>query len=158
VDAEGICAVANPLIRETIVTFTDAEKRPEEVAALIAGGQPHWVATDAAGQVLGFATHFPFRGGPGYRFTREHTVMLAAGARGRGLGRALMAALEPDAAAAGTRTLWAGVTAENAGARAFHAALGYAEAARLAEVGWKFGRWHDLVLMRKALSPPGEGR
>ena len=45
----------------------------------------------------------------------------------------------------------AGISAENLAGIGFHAAIGYAEVARLAEVGWKFGRWYDLVLMQKFL-------
>jgi phosphinothricin acetyltransferase len=155
-DAAAICALANPVIRDTTITFTTEPRREEAVAALVAA-QPHWVA-EAGGGVVGFATHFPFRAGPGYAFTREHSVMLAPGARGRGLGRALMAAVEADAAAQGIHTLWAGISAENAPACAFHAALGFAETARLPQVGRKFGRWIDLILMHKVLSdagPPG---
>jgi phosphinothricin acetyltransferase len=81
----------------------------------------------------------------------KHTVIVAPQARGRDVGRTLMAAVE-DHARAGARTILAGVSAENAPGVAFHAALGYRTVARLPEVGWKFGRWIDLVLMQKTLA------
>ena len=88
----------------------------------------------------------------GYRRTLEHTIILGPGARGRGLGRGLMAAIEEQARAGGGHTIYAGVSAANPGGRAFHAAIGYVELAVLPEAGFKFGRWIDLVLMRKILS------
>ena len=62
-----------------------------------------------------------------------------------------MAALEDHAKAAGVHSLWAGVSAENSAGIAFHRSVGFAEVARLPEVGHKFGRWMDLVLMQKIL-------
>lgn len=152
-DCAAIAAIWNPIIRETPITFTTAEKTPEGLAAWIAGKAaadlPFLVATD--GGLLGFATYGPFRAGPGYARTMEHTVILGPAARGRGVGRALMAVVERHAAARGVHSMIAGVSGENAGGRAFHAAIGYAEIAVLPEVGWKFGRWMDLVLMQKRL-------
>ena len=155
-DAGAIAALHNPFIRDTIVTFTDRERNAPEVAALIEGGQRHWLA-ELAGRPVGFATFFQFRKGPGYARTFEHTVLLAPEGRGQGGGRALLGAVEAGARAAGGHSLFAGVSAENAAGVAFHAAAGFREVARLPEVGWKFGRYHDLVLMQKVLSPGAGG-
>lgn len=153
-DIPGILAIWNPVIRDTVVTFNSAQKSPEDLARMIAdrnaAGHAFLVADDGAG-VAGFATYSQFRGGVGYARTMEHTVILAPGAGGRGLGRALMAGIEDHARAGGAGSMFAGVSAENPEGRAFHAAIGYAEVAVLSRVGFKFGRWFDLVLMQKFL-------
>ena len=149
-DAEAVAAIWNRAIRETTVTFNPVEKPVEEVAALIAEGRTFvWVTPEGA--VAGFARWFQFRGGAGYRHTAEHTVMLSEAARGQGAGRGLMEAIFRDARAAGIHTIFAGCSAENPGAVTFHAAMGFARVATLPEVGFKFGRWIDLVLMQKRL-------
>ncbi len=48
-------------------------------------------------------------------------------------------------------SLWAGISSENPAAIPFHSSLGFVEIARLPQVGYKFGRWMDLVLMQKML-------
>jgi phosphinothricin acetyltransferase len=149
-DAPAIAAIWNHHIRTGTVTFLPDEKSEAEVAALIAGPDPVFVAERAG--VAGFARHFPFRAGRGYAATREHTILLAPAApRGQGLGRALIEAVIADAAAGGAHSLWAGISGENADGRAFHAAMGFAVMAVLPEVGHKFGRWLDLVLMMRRL-------
>jgi len=148
-DAPEIVQIWNSVIRDTIATFTTAEKSPADVADAIAR-QPFFVARDGA-QIAGFATYTQFRGGPGYAHTMEHTIHIADGMRGRGHGRDLLTHLETHARAAGVHTIFAGISGENRDGIAFHKAQGYAEAARLAQVGRKFGRWHDLVLMQKFL-------
>lgn len=153
-DCAAIAAIWNPLIRDTAVTFTTVEKTPEGLAATLpekaAAGHAFLVA-EAGVEILGFATYGPFRVGPGYARTMEHTIILAPRARGQGLGRALMARLEAGAQAAGVNSLIAGVSGANPDGRAFHAAIGYQVVAVLPQVGWKLGRWHDLVLMQKFL-------
>lgn len=153
-DAEAICAIFNPVIRDTTVTFTTLEKTPQGMAELIAkkadDGHVALVA-EIDGSLAGFAHTFQFRNGPGYRFAAEHSIVLAPAAQGRGIGLTLMQALMREAAEKGLHTLWAGVSGENPRAVAFHVALGFEVTATLREVGWKFDRWIDLTLMRKAL-------
>lgn len=152
--AGGIAAVWNPVIRETAITFNATEKNENELVRMIVSrndaGHGFFVAEDA-GEVVGFSTYSQFRGGVGYARAMEHTIVLAAGARGRGLGRELMLAVEDHARKRDVHSMIAGVSAENEDGIAFHVKLGYAEVARVPEVGFKFGRWMDLVLMQKFL-------
>ncbi len=153
-DVPRLMAFWNPQIRETAMTFTTIEKTEVMLAAEIAAcaeeGRAFLVA-ETGGDVIGVATWFPFRKGPGYAHSAEHTIVLAPEAQGRGAGRALMAALEEHVREQGVHVLVAGVTGENTRAIAFHEALGFAEVGRMAEVGRKFGRWMDLVLLQKIL-------
>jgi len=151
-DADAIAAIQNPVIRDTAITFNSQEKTPDEIVAAIHELPCFLVAVDD-GRILGFVSYLPFRRGVGYARTMEHTILLSPEARGRGAGRALMTAAEDHARRAGVGSLWAGVGGENPDGVAFHARLGFEEVARLPKVGFKFGRWMDLVLMRKWLEP-----
>ncbi|WP_341368807.1 N-acetyltransferase family protein [Yoonia sp. BS5-3] len=147
-DAPQIAAIWNTVIRDTVITFNTVEKSDDEVGSLITQDTLVW---EAAGQVMGFARFFPFRGGPGYRHTAEHTIMLHADARGRGGGKALLVALCDMARSKDIRMMIAGCSAECPAAIGFHAACGFETVATMPEVGFKFGRWIDLVLMQKRL-------
>jgi phosphinothricin acetyltransferase len=155
-DAAAICAIWNPVIRDTEITFNAVEKTPADIVQMLAdkaaAGHGFLVAEDdETGALSGFATYGQFRGGVGYRFTMEHTIVLGPGGHGRGIGRALMAAIEDHARAGGAHSMFAGVSSGNPAGVAFHAALGYRQIAVLNEVGFKFGRWFDLHLMQKML-------
>lgn len=152
-DIPAILALWNPFIRDTLVTFSSEQKTAESLTALIAArrlaGQEFFLAE--AEQVLGFVTYGQFRGGNGYAHAMEHTIILAPVASGKGVGRALMAHMENHARAGGAHTLFAGVSSGNPDGAAFHARIGFKEIARIPEVGRKFDRWWDLIVMQKFL-------
>ena len=154
-DASAITGIWNPEIRGTAITFDSVERTDADIAAMIvsrsAAGHAFLVAESPDRECLGFATYFQFRGGIGYARTMEHTIILAPSARGKGLGRELMTAVEDHARAGGAHSIFAGVSSGNPTGLAFHARLGFVEAAILREVGWKFDQWFDLHLMRKML-------
>ncbi len=153
-DAEAVAALWNALIRDTTVTFTSKEKTLPEVADTIAGRHRDgftFLVAEHGGLVAGFASYAQFRGGDGYARCMEHSIHLEPLARGQGLGRALMQAIEAHARARGSHSMIAGVSGENAAGIAFHAALGYRNIATVPESGFKFGRWLNLVLMQKFL-------
>lgn len=153
-DAAHICAIWNPIIRDTLITFTTVEKTPDMIAQMLdnqrQNGWPFLVAAQDQ-TLLGFASYGPFRGGPGYTQTMEHSINLAPQARGHGTGTALMQALETHAKTAGIHSLIAGVSAANPAAIAFHTTCGFAPIATLPQVGRKFDQWLDLVLLQKLL-------
>lgn len=153
-DHAAIAAIWNPLIRETTVTFHSVERDAGAVGAYVdqrrGAGREVWAAVEGQA-VLGFASYDQFRSGNGYAHAMEHTVILAPAAWGRGVGRALMQAVEAHAAVRGAHVMIAAVDADNAAGRAFHAALGYVQTGYMPETGRKFGRWLDLVLMQKVI-------
>lgn len=150
-DADDICAIWNPLIAQTTTTFTTELKTAERISADINTRNGAFFVAERNGEIIGFATYFAFRGGPGYARTKEHSINLAPSARGCGAGRALMQALEAHAFKEGVHSLWAGISAENLDGIAFHDRMGFAHIACLSEVGFKFDRWMDLILMQKIL-------
>lgn len=153
-DSAAIAAFWNPIIRETSVTFNSIEKTPEDITQMVLdkaeAGHGFLVAV-LDNRVVGFATYGQFRAGIGYAHTMEHTVILSPNGRGRGIGRALVTAIEDHARGAGAHSIFAGVSMENPDAVAFHLKLGYSDGIVLPKVGFKFGRWMDLKLMQKFL-------
>lgn len=153
-DASAIAAIWNPLIRDSAITFTSAERSGAEIAAMMAerrGRGLPWLVAETENGLAGFATFAPFRNGPGYARTMEHTIVLAEAATRRGLGARLLAGLVEAARPLEVHSLVAGISAENPRALAFHAAQGFREAGRVTQAGFKFGRWIDLVLMQRML-------
>ncbi|MDG1738088.1 MAG: GNAT family N-acetyltransferase [Paracoccaceae bacterium] len=150
-DADAIAEIWNAIIRTSARTFTTAEKTTEGIAADIRDSKEAFIIAEIDGEIIGFATYFSFRSGPGYAFTKEHSVNLDQRAWGKGVGRALMDRLELIAKADGVHSLIAGVSGENPDGVAFHKAIGFEEVAQIPSVGRKFERWMDLILLQKFL-------
>lgn len=119
--------------------------------AIRARGLPCVVA-EIDGRIAGYAYAGPYRPRPGYRFTVEDSVYVAASARGRGLGRLLLDAVIEHATAAGMRQMIAiiGDSAHTASIR-LHERAGFRHVGTLEGVGFKFDRWLDTVLMQRPL-------
>ncbi len=132
--------------------------------AVLSGGYPYLVATDAAGTVLGYAYASAYRARPAYRFAVENSIYVRPGGTRGGVGRALLAALVTRCEEAGFRLMVAVIgDSANAGSIGLHGACGFSPAGVLPAVGWKHGRWVDSVLMTRPLgqadqAPPPEGR
>ncbi len=114
-------------------------------------GFPVLVAQLEDGRVIGFASYGEFRPRAGYRHTSEHSLYVDADVRGRGIGKALLAALIERAEAGGVHVLIGGIAADNEVSIRLHERFGFTTTGHLREVGRKFDRWLDLVFMQKIL-------
>jgi L-amino acid N-acyltransferase len=155
-DIPAILSIWNPAIRDTLITFNAQEKSADDLRQTLTekerGGHAFLIAETQDSGILGFATYGQFRAGVGYARAMEHTIMLRTDARGRGIGRALMGCIEDHARKGGAHVMLAGVSGGNPEGQRFHAAIGYDLVHVIPEVGWKFGRFWDLVLMQKFLT------
>lgn len=113
---------------------------------------PYLVAVDGQDRILGFAYANWFKPRPAYRFSAEDSIYVLDAARGQGVGRLLLDALSRECEAAGVRKLLAVIgDSANTGSIGVHRAAGFEPAGTLRSMGWKFGRWLDIVLMEKTL-------
>ncbi|WP_439597515.1 GNAT family N-acetyltransferase [Falsiroseomonas sp.] len=153
-DLPAILALINQAIAETTAVWhlqpETLETRQAWFAARRAAGLPVLVAR-RGDAVRGFASYGPFRPFAGYDATVEHSVYVDPAAHRQGIGAQLLAALEAEARAQGRHVMVGAVEAGNAASIALHLRAGFVETGRMLEVGRKFGRWLDLVLLQKRL-------
>jgi phosphinothricin acetyltransferase len=105
----------------------------------------------AEGSASGYASYGDWRPFDGYRYTVEHSIYVAASARGQGIGATLLAALIARARQGGKHIMLGGIEAGNEASLALHRRFGFLETGRMPEVGQKFGKWLDLVFMQLKL-------
>ena len=150
-----ILEITNEAIANTTAIWSSAPETLEERGAWFAQRRarnfPVLVAVDAAGGVLGYGSFGDFRMRDGYRRTVEHSVYVDVTQRRHGLGRALLEALIERAQGLGLHAMIGGIEAGNEPSLRLHRQLGFVETGRLPQVGYKFGRWLDLVFMQRML-------
>lgn len=157
-DLEAITRIYARNVLEGTGTFEEEPPGIDEIAArradVIARGLP-WLVAEEAGAVLGYAYAAPYRLRSAYRFALEDSIYLLPEAGGHGTGARLLEVLLDRMAAAGARQVVAviGDSANHASVR-LHARAGFQPAGVLKAVGFKFGRWLDVVLMQL---PLGDG-
>ncbi|MBR0729619.1 N-acetyltransferase [Bradyrhizobium japonicum] len=154
-DAEDILAIYNYAAINTTAVWTDGpadlDSRREWMRARQAAGYPVLVAMKGR-DLVGFASFGDFRPFPGYRHTVENSVYVGEQHHRLGVGRSLMAALIERATTLNKHTMVAAIETSNSASTGLHASFGFTEVGRMPEVGCKFGRWLDMVLMQKRLS------
>ncbi len=116
--------------------------------------EPRLVAVDEAGHILGWAAASRVSARAVYRGVIEHSIYIAAEARGRGVGHLLLADFLAAADEAGFWTIQASIFPENVASLRLHAAAGFREVGRReriarAQLGPQAGRWRDTVLIER---------
>ena len=156
-DFAAITAIYGDHVRTGTATF---EIEPPDLPEMlrrwreVTGRGLHYLVATLGDEVAGYAYADAYRPRPAYRYTVEDSIYIRRDCVGNGIGRSLLDALIADCESAGARQMIAviGDSANTASIRV-HAATGFAPIGVLPDVGWKFGRWLDVVLMQRRLGP-----
>ena len=152
-DDEAIRAIYNTEVTGSTVTF--------DMVARDAAAQRRWldehsgaypaVVAEDEGRVAGFGSLTPYRSRPAYSTTVEDSVYVDADWRGRGVGTQILSELVRLAEAHGFHAVMARIVGGHEASIALHRSCGFAMVGVEREVGRKFGRWLDVVLMQRLL-------
>jgi len=152
-DASEIAAILNALLATTTIEWTSTPRTADDVLEWLGAHEVVLVGEDR-GEIVGVAAFGWFRDvvkWPGYRFTVENTIHVREDRWSSGVARAMMEALLEKARATGKHVMIAAVDGANEPSIRLHERLGFAEVARMPEVGAKFGEWLDLVMLQITL-------
>lgn len=155
-DRPAIDAIYAHYVRTSTCTFAESVESDDARAAWFEAHGPRHPITvlEADGEVLGWASLSPWKSRSAYRHSVELSIYVRHDSLHRGLGRELMADLIARAESLGYRALIGGVTSEQTASLRLHERFGFESVARFRDVGFKFGRWLDVVYLERLLSGP----
>jgi L-amino acid N-acyltransferase YncA len=155
-DADAIARIYAHYVRTSLATFEEEPPQSAEMRRRIENvqraGLPWRVTADITGTVTAYAYATLYRTRSAYRYTLENSVYVAADHHREGLGSALMRDVIDRCAQLGYRQMLAVIgDSANAASIGLHERLGFRLIAVHPDIGFKFGRWVDVVHMQLAL-------
>jgi L-amino acid N-acyltransferase YncA len=158
-DLPAITEIYDHAVRYGTATFElippDLAEMTRRFGVLTDGGYPYLVAV-LDGRVVGYAYAGAYRPRPAYRFTVENSVYLQPAIHRRGIGRQLLQRLIAESEARGYRQMIAVIgDSANAGSIGVHTRCGFQMIGTHPNVGFKFNRWLDTVMMQLPLGDGG---
>jgi len=155
-DFDAIAAITNHYIATSAIHFGYEPVSAAELRASWVTHPKHPYLVDDRGGIVAYAKAGPWRERAAYAWTAEVGIYVADGARGRGIGLPLYAALLDACTAAGFRSAVAGITMPNDASVALHARLGFESVGTFRDAGWKNDAWHAVAFFQKMLSASSE--
>ncbi len=152
-DAEAIRAIYNLEVEHTTHTFDMVRRTPDDQLRWIdahSGAHPAVVA-EVDGVVVGFGSLTPYRPRPAYSTSVENSVYVHQGRRSSGIGRALLEELVRSGQTYGFHAMFARIVGGHTASIRLHEACGFEVVGHEREVGRKFNRWLDVVVMQRML-------
>jgi phosphinothricin acetyltransferase len=161
-DAAAIAAIYGHHVVHGAGTFEEEAPSPGDIAvrmqSVLDKGFP-WLVVEDQGRVVAYAYAGPYHQRSAYRYTAEDSVYVADEERGKGYGRAALAAVIDACEAMGLHRLVAVIgDSQNEGSIALHRSLGFSFCGALPSVGYKAGQWLDVVFMQLPLNGGDEGQ
>jgi phosphinothricin acetyltransferase len=153
-DVPAILSIYNDVVTNTTAIYdqhpSTLEARRAWFGERTGKGFPVLVA-EHDGAVAGFSTFGEWRSRWGYRYTVEHSVHVRADVRGRGIGRALLEALFPRAAAMGMHMMIGHIDSAATASIRLHEKLGFTRIGTFSEVGKLHDGWLSVVAMQRSM-------
>ena len=154
-DGAALAAIYAPAVESQATSFEleppDAAEMGRRVAAV--GAKTPWLACVHRGAVIGYAYGAQHRDRAAYAWSAEVSAYVHANAQRAGVGKALYASLFAVLSLQGFRSAYAGITLPNAASVRFHESVGFTPVGVYHDIGYKFGRWHDVAWFERALGP-----
>ena len=154
-DGEAIRAIYNLEVATATVTFDLVARTAEQQSAWLAsrsGAHVALVAIGDDGEIVGFGSLSPYRDRPAYRTSVEDSVYVRRDRQGLGVGTLLLSSLLDAATASGFHAVFARVVGGHEASIRLHRGHGFDVVGTEREVGRKFGRWLDVVLLQTLLA------
>ncbi|MBI2844031.1 MAG: N-acetyltransferase [Armatimonadetes bacterium] len=150
-DAAAIAEIYNCAIRSTTATFDTEEKSVDDRLRWLAehGDRYPVIVAVVDGRVVGWGSLSPYGERPAWRFTVENAVYVSPDFQGRGAGRAILRRLTELAKGLRYHAVIAQVVEGNEASLRLHESLGFETVGVLKQVGYKFDRWLDVILMER---------
>ncbi len=145
-DAYAICAIYNPYVTETIITFEESPVSPRAMTDRIKEITETlpWLVDCEKGVLKGYAYASKWHSRSAYRYSVETTVYVERSSQGKGVGMSLYSELLTLLRRLGLHTAVGSIALPNEASVALHEKLGFRKVAHFSEVGLKFGRWIDV--------------
>jgi len=154
-DAAGIARIYNQGIQDRVATLETEPRSPEERAEWLAAHgtrYPVLVATDGGGTLLGWGSLNVFNPRRAYEHVVDFSLYVAREHRGRGVGDALLSALETRARLLGYHKMVLAAFPTNLPGKRLYERHGFNLVGIYHEQGMLDGRWIDVMLMEKILN------
>jgi L-amino acid N-acyltransferase YncA len=164
VQISDISAITRIYAHHVLNTVASFEERPpteaqmtERMLKIVKHGLPYLVLEEAVGSIIGYAYAGAYNVRAAYRYCVEDSIYLHPDAIGKGHGKTLLGALIAACEARGLRQMLAVISGPPGASHFLHERLGFEHRGHVQSIGYKFGAWHDVRYMQRALGPGSEG-
>lgn len=153
-DLQQILEIVNHNILYTTAVYDYEVRSFTDIESWFAEKQnANWpvIVAELDSKITGYGTYGTFRTKEAFKYTVEHSVYVAEGNTGIGIGKLLLAELITLARQQGFHTMIGCIDADNIGSIDFHKKFGFTDAGCIKQVGFKFNRWLDMQFMQLLL-------
>jgi L-amino acid N-acyltransferase YncA len=154
-DGPALAQIYGPAVTEHTTSFELEAPAGDEMARRVERilARTPWLVCEGESGVVGYAYASAHRDRWSYQWSVEVSAYVATHAQRSGVGRALYASLFAVLVAQNFRNAYAGITLPNPASVRLHEAVGFTTVGIYRGIGYKFGGWHDVLWLERALAP-----